>query len=220
MVFPDHTHLLFWTQIRPDKTSGLLRIQTVWHWLMVFPNEFFEEKISSGQKSKKIYPLVGKEFIYTNGYKTMSFNYLPASGDDGLCEQFGSRSGPTHQFLSISEPFDPLMVFLKYRIFYDMDNTESFTNVAKVLMAYPNPKSGSQWSNLACRAPPPPPQDKFSWVPNCYLWPPRCETRPSSNINVFGLGENAWITWQPIADSRMGCAYEITHISSLLILDY
>ena len=105
---------------------------------MVFPNEFFEEKKSA--EDRENLPTRHK-FIYINGYKTMSFNYLPASGDDGLCEQFGSRSGPTHLFWSISKPFDPLMVFLKYRIFLRYGQ---LNYVAKVLMAYPNPKSGSQ----------------------------------------------------------------------------
>ena len=43
----------------------------------------------------------------------------------------------------------------------------------------------------------------------------RCETMTSSKINLFGLCENAWFLWQPIADSRMGWAYKITYISAV-----
>ena len=46
--------------------------------------------------------------------------------------------------------------------------------------------------------------DNFSWVPNCSLGTPRCETRPSLNINLFGIYENIWFLWQPIVDLRMG----------------
>ena len=31
----------------------------------------------------------------------------------------------------------------------------------------------------------------------------------------YGLFENAWFPWQPIANLRMGFAYKITHISAI-----
>ena len=34
-------------------------------------------------------------------------------------------------------------------------------------------------------------QDNFSWVPKCSLWYPRCETRPSSKTNLFGICEKS-----------------------------
>ena len=50
----------------------------------------------------------------------------------------------------------------------------------------------------------PPPQDNFSWVPNCSLGPPGWETKVSSNKFWFGLCEIAWFLCQPIANLRRG----------------
>ena len=56
-------------------------------------------------------------------------------------------------------------------------------------------------SNLGYLAPP---QDNFSWVPNCSLGPPGWETKVSSKKFWFGLCEIAWFLCQPIANSRRG----------------
>ena len=37
----------------------------------------------------------------------------------------------------------------------------------------------------------------------------------SSKKIWYGLYENAWFPWQPIADLRMGYAYKSTHISAV-----
>ena len=58
-------------------------------------------------------------------------------------------------------------------------------------------------SNLGYLAPPPP-QDNFSWVPNCSLGPPGWETKVSSKKFWFGLCEIAWFLCQPIANLRRG----------------
>ena len=50
----------------------------------------------------------------------------------------------------------------------------------------------------------PPPQDNFSWVPNCSLGPPGWETKVSSKQFWFGLCEIAWFLCQPIANLRRG----------------
>ena len=50
----------------------------------------------------------------------------------------------------------------------------------------------------------PPPQDNFSWVPNCSLGPPGWETKVSSKKFWFGLCEIAWFLCQPIANLRRG----------------
>ena len=49
-----------------------------------------------------------------------------------------------------------------------------------------------------------PPQDNFSWVPNCSLGPPGWETKVSSKNFWFGLCEIAWFLGQPIANLRRG----------------
>ena len=41
------------------------------------------------------------------------------------------------------------------------------------------------------------PQDNFSLVPNCSLGTPKCKYFVLK-INLFGLCENAWLTWQPV----------------------
>ena len=56
-------------------------------------------------------------------------------------------------------------------------------------------------SNLGYLAPP---QDNFSWVPNCSLGPPGWETKVSSKKFWFGLCEIAWFLCQPIANLRRG----------------
>ena len=56
-------------------------------------------------------------------------------------------------------------------------------------------------SNLGYLAPP---QDNFSWVPNCSLGPPGWETKASSKQFWFGLCEIAWFLCQPIAHLRRG----------------
>ena len=61
------------------------------------------------------------------------------------------------------------------------------------------------------------PQDNFSWVPNCSLGPPGCETKVSSKKFWFGLCEIAWFLWQPIANLRMGvCLQNYSYLSCYL----
>ena len=63
----------------------------------------------------------------------------------------------------------------------------------------------------------PAPQDNFSWMPNSLLGPPGCETKVSSKFFWFGLFENAWFPWQPIADLRMGvCLLKYSYLSCYL----
>ena len=57
--------------------------------------------------------------------------------------------------------------------------------------------SNTPASNLSYLAPP---QDNFSWVPNCSLGPPGWETKVSSKNFWFGLCEIAWFLCQPIAN--------------------
>ena len=62
-------------------------------------------------------------------------------------------------------------------------------------------KATTPASNLGYLAPP---QDNFSWVPNCLLGPPGWETKVSSKKFWFGLCEIAWFLCQPIANLRRG----------------
>ena len=72
--------------------------------------------------------------------------------------------------------------------------------------------SGTPASNLGYLAPP---QDNFSWVPNCSLEPPGWETNVSSKKFWFQLCEIAWFLCRPIANLRRGSVYKITHISAV-----
>ena len=69
-------------------------------------------------------------------------------------------------------------------------------------------------SNLGYHAAP---KDNFSWVPNCSLGPPECETKVSSKEFWFGLCEIAWFLWQPIANLRRGvCLQNYSYLSCYL----
>ena len=72
----------------------------------------------------------------------------------------------------------------------------SFSNFKPFINKYITPAS-----NLGYLAPP---QDNFSWVPNCSLGPPGWETKVSSKKFWFGLCEIAWFLCQPIANLRRG----------------
>ena len=50
-----------------------------------------------------------------------------------------------------------------------------------------------------------------------YWDPPECETKVSSKNFWFGLSENAWFPWQPIAGLRMGvCLQKYSHLNCYL----
>ena len=73
-------------------------------------------------------------------------------------------------------------------------------------------------SNLGYLAPP---QDNFSWVPNCSLGPPGWETKVSSKKIWFGLCEIAWSLCKPISNLRRGgLPIKLLISQLLLILDY
>ena len=97
-------------------------------------------------------------------------------------------------------------------LFYSLDPGAAFkltSRSQKIIKSHNTPAS-----NLGYLAPPPP-QDNFSWVPNCSLGPPGWETKVSSKKIWFGLCEIAWFLCQPIANFRRGSAYKITHISAV-----
>ena len=88
--------------------------------------------------------------------------------------------------------------------------------LSRYLTAFPVTPGESRTpaSNLGYLAtPPPPPQDNFSWVPNCLLGPPGWKTKVSSK-KWFGLCEIAWFLWQPIANLRRGvCLQNISVVT-------
>ena len=87
----------------------------------------------------------------------------------------------------------PACCWCKTRVSYFIELIYFYSQI--ILAAYPG---------IQFRLPCTPPQDNFSWVPNCSLGPPGWETKVSSKKIWFGLCEIAWFLCQPIANLRRG----------------
>ena len=63
---------MVWTQIRPNRTSGLVRIQTVWHSVGFFWNNFLKKlilkKADLEKKSADDYGMSGVAILYVEIY--------------------------------------------------------------------------------------------------------------------------------------------------------
>ena len=112
-----------WTQVRPDKMSGLIWIQTVWHF--------------DGNLER----IFWKSWFWKNTILTLC---LLVSSADSLCKQFGPRSGPTKcPAWSGSKLNGTLMVILKE--FFEKVDSEKISRRQKSMQNYPGSKELMQY---------------------------------------------------------------------------